>query len=231
MKQIPLLFGFDADRGFDAFVPGANSAAVAHLRALQVPAPPVYLWGNSGSGKTHLLEALAQSVQQQGLQMAWFDAGTPLPWDWDDSWSLIVFDDCEALDADRQQAAFALFAIAAPSGVQVAAAGAVPPTDLPLREDLRSRLGWGHVFALEPLSEAETRAALWREADRRGLALSDEVMAYVLTHFTRDLKHLMSLLDRLDGFALTHKRAVTVPLLRQMLAEEDTARAPRATHA
>jgi DnaA family protein len=99
----------------------------------------------------------------------------------------------------------------------------VPPTDLPLREDLRSRLGWGHVFALEPLSEAETRAALRREADRRGLFLSDEVMDYVLTHFTRDLKHLMSLLDRLDGFALTHKRAVTLPLLRQMLAEEDKA--------
>jgi DnaA family protein len=223
MKQIPLAIGFEADRGFEAFVPGANSAALQHLQALQLPAAPVYLWGGSGSGKTHLLQALAQTVQQQGLQMGWFDARTPLPWDWDDSWSLIVFDDCEALDADHQQAAFALFAIASPSGVQVAAAGAVPPTDLPLREDLRSRLGWGHVFALEPLSEAETRAALRREADRRGLFLSDEVMDYVLSHFTRDLKHLMSLLDRLDGFALTHKRAVTLPLLRQMLAEEEHA--------
>ena len=85
---------------------------------------------------------------------------------------------------------------------------------------MRTRLGWGHVFAVQPLSEPEARAALRREADRRGLFLSDEVMDYLLTHFARDLKHLMSLLDRLDEFALVHKRAITVPLLKQMLTEE-----------
>ena len=81
----------------------------------------------------------------------------------------------------------------------VAAAGRVPPVDLPLREDLRTRLGWGHVFALQPLAEAERRAVLRREADRRGIFLSDEVMDYLLTRFARDLKHLMALLDRLDA--------------------------------
>ena len=58
------------------------------------------------------------------------------------------------------------------------------------------------------------RAALRREADRRGIFLSDEVMDYLLTRFARDLKHLMALLDRLDEFALASKRAITVPLLR-----------------
>jgi DnaA family protein len=92
--------------------------------------------------------------------------------------------------------------------------------DLELREDLRTRLGWGPTFALQPLSEQEVRAALRREADRRGIALSDEVMDYLLTRFARNLKHLMGLLDRLDEFALSTKRAVTVPLLRQMLADQ-----------
>jgi DnaA family protein len=92
--------------------------------------------------------------------------------------------------------------------------------DLPLRDDLRSRLGWGHVFALQPLAEGETRAALRREADRRGIWLSDEVMDYLLTRFARDLGHLMALLDRLDGFALAEQRPVTVPLLKKMLAEQ-----------
>ena len=96
----------------------------------------------------------------------------------------------------------------------------MPPVDLPLREDLRTRLGWGHVFAVQPLSEAETRAALRREADRRALFFSDDVMDYLLTRFARDLKHLMGLLDRLDEFSLSTKRAITVPLLKQMLAEE-----------
>ena len=97
----------------------------------------------------------------------------------------------------------------------------MPPVDLPVREDLRTRLGWGHVFALAPLGESEVRAALRREADRRGTFLSDDVMDYVMTRFARDLKHLMAQLDRLDEFSLVHKRAITVPLLKQMLAEED----------
>jgi len=94
---------------------------------------------------------------------------------------------------------------------------------LPLREDLRTRLGWGHVFAIQPLAEEQTRAALRREADRRGLFFSDDVMDYLLTRFARDLKHLMALLDRLDEFSLATKRAITVPLLKRMLAEEGAA--------
>ena len=130
-----------------------------------------------------------------------------------------MVDDCQALDAERQHAAFALFVEAGSHGVQWAAAGKLPPVDLPIRDDLRTRLGWGHVFAMQALAEGETRAALRREADRRGILLSDEVMGYLLTHFQRDLKHLMRLLDQLDEFALSERRAVTVPLLKKMLAE------------
>ena len=100
------------------------------------------------------------------------------------------------------------------------ATGNAPPMGLAVREDLRTRLGWGHVFALAPLGEAEVRAALRREADRRGTFLSDEVMDYLLTRFARDLKHLMAQLDRLDEFSLASKRAITVPLLKRMLSEE-----------
>ncbi len=134
--------------------------------------------------------------------------------------SLVVIDRCDELDADQQQAAFALFVDATTRGIGIAAAGRLPPVDLPLRDDLRTRLGWGHVLAIQPLSEAESRAALRREADRRGLFLSDDVIDYLLTRFSRDLKHLMGLLDRLDRFALVNKRAITVPLLKQMLAQE-----------
>jgi DnaA family protein len=95
--------------------------------------------------------------------------------------------------------------------------------DLPLREDLRTRLGWGPVFALQPLGEGPARAVLRREADRRGIFLADEVMDYLLSRFTRDLAHLMALLDRLDQFALARSRHVTVPLVRQMLDEDPPA--------
>lgn len=221
MKQIPLPIGPQPEPTFDNFVPGANAPALQHLRELVLPAAPVYLWGPAGSGKSHLLRGLAARSQAQGQRVGWFDAADSLPWVLAPDWSAVVIDRCDALDAQAQQAAFALFIEAAAHGVQVAAAGRLPPVDLPLRDDLRTRLGWGHVFALQQLPDAETRAALRREGDRRGILLSDELMDHLLTHFPRDLGHLMRLFDRLDSFALARSRRLTVPLLRQMLAEED----------
>ncbi len=217
MRQIPLAIGPAPLATFDSFRVGDNAAAVAHLQRL---AGPTYLWGPSGAGKTHLLGALVHALQSRGERAGWFDDAMPLPWAYDEAWALLVFDAVDAFDPARQQAAFALCIEAQTHGIPVVAAGRWPPVDLTLREDLRTRLGWGTVFAIAPLSEPETRAALRREADRRGIFLSDDVMDYLLTRFSRDLKHLMNLLDRLDRFALAEHRAVTVPLLRRMFEDE-----------
>lgn len=216
MRQIPLPIGPAPQKSFDSFVAGSNAAALAYLRALsQRPGAPVYLWGASGSGKTHLLRALTQD-----LRAGWFDGATPVPWTFDEAWSLIVLDGCDAFDDVQQQSAFALFIDAASHGTRVASSGSVPPVDLPLREDLRTRLGSGLVFAIAPLGEPDALAVLRQEADRRGIFLSDDVMSFLMTRFSRDLKHLMALLDRLDEFALAEHRHVTVPLLRKLFEEE-----------
>jgi DnaA family protein len=220
MKQIPLAIGSGPEQDFDNFLAGANAAALAHLQAFVPGAAPAYLWGPAGCGKTHLLKAVVRHFDAQGLHTLWFSSRDAAPWEWHEGAALVVFDGCDRFDEAQQHAAFTLFVEASTRKVAVAAAGRLPPIDLPLREDLRTRLGWGHVFALQPLAEAEVRAVLRREADRRGIFLGDEVMDYLLTRFARDLKSLMNLLDQLDRFALASKRAVTVPLLRQMLAEE-----------
>jgi DnaA-homolog protein len=180
----------DAADASDNFIAGsdANAAALAHLRALpERDAPPVYLWGPSGSGKTHLLRALLGQRQRAGRRTGSFEAATPAPWTCEADWAAVAIDDCQALDAERQQAAFALFVEAQMHGVPLLAAGRLPPVDLPLREDLRTRLAWGHVYALQPLLEHETRAVLRREAGRRGIFLSDDVLSYLMTRFERDL--------------------------------------------
>ena len=100
------------------------------------------------------------------------------------------------------------------------AAGRCPPVVLPLRDDLRTRLGWGHVFALQALDEGEARAALRGEAERRGFDLGDEVLDFLLTRFSRDFAHLLGLLDKLDEFALSRQRAITVPLLKRLFEDE-----------
>ena len=223
MKQIPLPIGPDLEPSFETYVPGPNAMVLDQLIALRGTGAPVYLWGPTGSGKTHLLHAWARQARLGGEAVGGFSAGDPLPWTPDPSWSKLVLDDCHRLAPEEQQAAFALFIEAAELGIQVAAAGRLPPVDLPLREDLRTRLGWGLVLALDCPSETETRAVLRQEADRRGILLSDEVMGYLLTRFERDLKHLMRLLGRLDHYALGEGRPVTVPLLKRMLAEGDDA--------
>lgn len=219
MRQIPLAIGLHPERTFESFFAREASAVVEHLRQITPGSPPTYLWGPRGSGKTHLLTALAAAWQARGARVGSFSSAAPAPWPFDEHWALIVLDDCEALDPAQQQAAFALFVEATSAGVPMVAAGRLPPVDLPLRDDLRSRLGWGVVFALQPLAEADARAVLRRSADQRGIFLSDEVMDYVLSRFERDLTHLMALLGKLDEFALSQKRTVTVPLLKQMLAE------------
>jgi DnaA family protein len=112
-----------------------------------------------------------------------------------------------------------LFTEALTHGVQWAAAGSVPPADLPLRDDLRTRLAWGDVFALQPLSEADTQQALSDEARRRGLQLPAEVAHYLMSRFPRDLATLMALLAALDDHGLATQRRLTVPLVRDLIAQ------------
>jgi DnaA-homolog protein len=240
MRQLPLELGHRDAPTFDDFLVGENAATLQALQAwirrwvdgrgaqrMPGAAPaPLYLWGSIGSGKTHLLAALVDTVQAHGGRVAWVTPETPLPWAHGASPDVVLIDDCDRLDASAQQAAFAAFVEGADTGCAIVAAGRQPPVDLPVREDLRTRLGWGDVHVLLPLSEAETRATLRREADRRGIFLGDEVMAWLLTRFQRDLRSLMALLDRLDRYALSSKRAVTLPLLRRMLDEESDAGGP-----
>ncbi|HEX6018142.1 MAG TPA: DnaA regulatory inactivator Hda [Burkholderiaceae bacterium] len=220
MKQLPLPIVAPATARFDTFIANGNAAALQHLQQLD-GATPAFLWGPAGSGKTHLLHALAHQRQQRGERIGWFDASTRPPWSIDPSCTLLLLDACDAFDDAQQREAFALLVDAQSHAVPWVAAARVPPVDLGLREDLRTRLGWGPVFALRCLPEEQARAVLRRESDRRGTFLSDEVMDYLLTHFARDLSHLMALLDRLDGFALAEQRGITVPLLKKMLLEQE----------
>lgn len=219
MRQVPLPLFPQPQASFESFVAGVNGLLLSQLRAAVPPRSPLYLWGPGGSGKTHLLQALGLACTQSGARVASFHNDVPGPWGFDEGLGLVILDDVHLLEPQAQRAAFALLVEAQSHGVPWAAAGPVPPVDLPLRDDLRSRLGWGQVHAVQPLPEGETRLALRTEAGRRGIFLSNEVIDYLLSRFARDLGHLMQLLDRLDVYALSHARAVTVPLLRQMLAE------------
>ena len=90
---------------------------------------------------------------------------------------------------------------------------------MPLREDLKSRLAWGLVYHLKPLTDAERAVYLRGEAERRGMRVPEEVIHYLLTHVRRDLPTLAAILDELDRLSLELKRPVTLPLAKEALKE------------
>jgi DnaA family protein len=224
MKQIALDIGLATGPTLDSFFAGTNEPALRHLQ-LWAGSPtrspvPTYLWGNSGSGKTHLLKAVAESLREQGASAGWLDASMHEPPEFSEAWAVVLLDDVHLFTAVQQHAAFNWFVNAQSLQRGVLAAGLLPPADLQLREDLRTRLGWGHVFQLQVLSEPERRAVLRQEADARGVFLGDDVMDFMLTRFSRDLGSLMGLLGQLDHYALQTKRAITIPLIKSMLENE-----------
>jgi DnaA family protein len=197
LQQLPLEISPKPEPAFDNFLPGANAEALSRVRALadgSLREAIVYLWGAPGSGRSHLLRAAALANP-----------------------SLVIADDVEQLDAEAQQALFNAINAARDGQPPVLAAGSAPPAQLALREDLRTRLAWGLVYQMKPLSDSEKGEHLKAEAARRGLQLSDEVVGYLLTRLPRDLYSLNALLDRLDRHSLARQRPLTVPLVREVL--------------
>ena len=200
MQQLALAISPRPEPAFDNFAPGPNAEALARVRQLAAGTLDeriVYLWGEAGSGRSHLLAAAARVDP-----------------------ALVVADDVERLAAAEQHALFVAINEAREGGPAVLAAGDQPPAQLALRADLKSRLAWGLVYQLLPLSDIDKARHLKALADARGLLLSDDVVAYLLTRLPRDMASLQAVMEVLDRYSLMRQRALTLPLVREALAQE-----------
>ncbi|MDT3678118.1 MAG: DnaA/Hda family protein [Burkholderiaceae bacterium] len=219
------------------FVAGRNGEALACLRALRrapgASAPPtasasvppapsvplVYLWGEAGCGKTHLALATADAgyALAADAPRAAFEA---LVADAADRARVVAVLDVDRLDEERQSLLFHLInrARAQPDST-VLATGAQPPRALGLRDDLRTRLGSGLVFRLHLLDDREKAAALERVAQERGVTVAADVVPWLIAHTSRDIRALLRTFDALDRRAFERRRAITLPLLRELLQE------------
>ena len=226
MKQLVFELAAPEPPSFANFLPGGNAEVVAAMVriAAGVGGETVLLvWGPPGAGKTHLLRATVAAALAHGRSAAWFagpgalsgvDPETLAATD------LVAVDDVGGANADAQARLFTLFNEMKLRGGQLVAASDAAPALLPLREDLRTRLGWGLVFELHPLADADKPAALLAYARQRGFALSDDVVRYLLAHGRRDMTTLLATLAALDRHSLSAKRPITVPMLRAWLQRE-----------
>lgn len=220
MKQLALELASPPAPTLDNFVVGENAEVVAALRALARGDGRerfVYLWGGSGSGRSHLLRAVMQALREAGRAVYLHAAADGGAVGAAAAADAVGIDDVQRLAAPAQIELFNIYnELKDGSGVLVAT-GDVPPARLPLRPDLQTRLAWGLVYEVRVLSEGDRRAALRDYAAARGFDLPQEVADYLLARAPRDLSSLRALVDTLDRLSLEQKRAITVPLARELL--------------
>ncbi|WP_410498570.1 DnaA regulatory inactivator Hda [Chitinibacter sp. S2-10] len=244
MKQLILDFLPPAPRTFDDFVRGENAELLFQLgQWAQGDVRALYLWGESGAGKSHLLSASAARLNQMSSaarlnqitstaqlnQMSGearpdsaqsvhhINARTEmLPQQIAPDAALLV-DNVESLDAEQQIVLFDHYNTIREGGGRILVSGHLPPMLLPLRDDLRTRLGWGLVYQLKPLSDADKIAALQRRARHLGFELNTELGEYLLLHAERDLPNLYRQLESINTLSLSKQKPVTLFLLREAL--------------
>ncbi|HET8610463.1 MAG TPA: DnaA regulatory inactivator Hda [Burkholderiales bacterium] len=219
MQQLVLDIGALAAPTFDNFVPGRNGELLAALRRLIAGGGDsfLYLWGAPGSGRSHLLRAAATALEAGGRMNHYVACGREALPDAVASGTALVLDDVDRLDAAAQITAFNFYNRIREDGGALIASGALPAAALRLRADLVTRLAWGLVYEVHGLSDDEKKQALKQHARGRGFELPDDACRYLLDHARRDLPSLLALLDALDRQSLAAKRAITLPLIREVL--------------
>lgn len=230
-EQLPLTFEFRADQTFSNFFPGGNAEAVRHLQDCSSGNGEAYifLYGAAGLGKTHLLQASCQHAHQQGRTAFYFAfPATALP---DptllaglEHFDLVCLDDIHHLlgQPDWETALFDFYNRQRMAGKQCVLSADRLPERLPVQlPDLKTRLNWGLTLKLKPLSDDDKINALAFKAKQLGFDLSPQAGRFLMTHHNRDLAVLWPLLRRLDRASLAAQRKLTIPFLKQILAQHD----------
>lgn len=220
-RQLALALSAPTAASFATFVIGRNAELVAALRALacgQDRERFVYLWGAPGSGRSHLLHAVVRAAS--ACTRCAIRLTAPVTVDRlaaIDADAVVALAGIERLDGFAQAALFSLYnQIRDARGALVVTADA-PPARLSVRPDLATRLAWGLVYEVQPLSDEDKTKAMRARASEHGFDLPPEAQAYMLRHGRRDLPSLLGVVDLIERHSLEAQRPVTLALVREVL--------------
>ncbi|MEJ8569659.1 DnaA regulatory inactivator Hda [Elongatibacter sediminis] len=210
---------------FAEFVPGPNGPLIAALTDAGEPAGCILIRGSEGSGKSHLLNALCNRVQDEG-RAAFYMALARLPESAAEGlaglegFDLVCVDDIDSIagSARWEEALFHCFNRLREHGCRLVLSTTLPLASIPFGlPDLRSRVAWGLRLRLQPLDDDDKSEVLRRRAASLGIALPDDVRRYLLRRSSRNVADLVGRLEAVRTAALAGKRRITVPLARQVL--------------
>jgi len=222
--QLPLPFKLQDDFNFDNFVASDNQFVVESL--MNPNEFFIFLWGEKGTGKTHLLQSTCQHQTQLGgtasyLPLRELFTTSPQILEGLANLNLVCLDDIDALfeKSDWEEALFNLFnQVKQAGGRLIVSSTASPQRAKILLNDLKSRLSSGLPLNLLAPSDEDTIQVLQSRAQKLGLELNRETANYLMTHFPRDLHTLWSLLRQLDQASLAAQRKLTIPFLKATLS-------------
>jgi DnaA-homolog protein len=226
LTQLALPLGLRDDATFDNFYQGVNQHAMQAVIACASGEgyPFIYLWGQVGAGRSHLLQAACHLATEKNRSSVYLPLQTPdlAPQILQnlEHINVVCIDDIEAIAKDKlwEEALFHLYNRMRDTKQALLIAGNNPPQRLGLLlPDLVSRLAWGVVFQLQVLSDEDKLAALQMRAKLRGLILNDEVGQFLLRRCPRDMPKLFALLETLDRASLQAQRKLTIPFVKSVL--------------
>ena len=212
----------------ESFYESGNETLIKELKNLLFGVrtrPILYLWGESGSGKTHLLNACCLAAGKRlkpGIYVS-------LPGQSDDKLdelipvaanTILCVDDIDTIAGleNAQVKILSLYESTIQNSGALIVSGSAPPGKINLElKDLESRLSYGGVYHVHPLDEEQKQQALRRQAKSRGFYLDEKVIAFIMSHCDRDTRSLFALLDKLDHASLRAHRKITIPFLKTLL--------------
>ncbi len=224
--QLTLGIKLRDDATFDNFYGGGNEAVITALQQfLTHPQEQfIYLWGRSGVGCSHLLEACCHQLHANHKPVVYLQMDdknlAPAVLQDLETLDLVCIDNIEAVLGNPQweEALFHLYNRIRDSQSRLLIAATQPPARLSSQlPDLKSRLAWGLCFQVKGLNEQQLICALQLRAAHRGLSLPQEVATYLMRHFPRNMASLFEIFEKLDHASLAEQRRLTIPFVKKTL--------------
>ena len=236
--------GFNAKYTFDSFVIGSSNrfAHAAALAVAEAPAQaynPLFIYGSTGLGKTHLLQAVAQYVSEHSTELSVrYVTSETFMNDFINSlrdkriegfkqryrtYDVLLIDDVQFFEHKEriQEEFFHTFNSLYEAGSQIAMSSDRPPRDIAtLEERLRSRFEWGLITDIQP-PDLETRIAILRKKVKTdGIHVPDpQVLTFIASRVSTNIRELEGALTRVVAFSSLTGRAMSVELSQDVLRD------------